>query len=97
MSKTTLSRDTENDVYTAIAHPVRRDILRRLEQGDLSVKEMTQATPLTQSAVSQHLNILLETGLVERERRGRRQIYQLRPQRLREVYEWVSQFHDSWI
>jgi len=64
--------------FAALADPTRRAILRRLAQGEASVSELAAPFPVTLQAVSKHLRVLEEAGLVERLREA-----QLRPSRLR--------------
>ncbi len=94
MTKTVQNVDA--DVFTAIAHPVRRQILERLRAGPLTANALAEPFEVTRSAVSQHLGILTEAGLVERTRQGREQIYRLRPDHLSEVQRWISQFERLW-
>jgi DNA-binding transcriptional ArsR family regulator len=85
------------DVFTAIAHPVRRQILDALAEGDLSVTRLADPfKPITRSAISQHLGILLESGLVEMEKRGRENYYRLRPDNLNEVRRWMQKYDRFW-
>jgi DNA-binding transcriptional ArsR family regulator len=75
-------------VMRALGHPVRLNILRILaeqRQGDCCCTDVTQCLPLAQSTVSQHIKVLLEAGLVERQAKGTRNCYTLRADRLAEV------------
>lgn len=85
-----------DDVFTALAHPVRRDILVRLADGDLNTTELAAPYDVTRSAVSQHLGLLVEAGLVSRTRHGREQRYQIQPENLNQVAVWVRQFEQFW-
>lgn len=89
-------RSTETTVFQAIADPTRRDLLLRLRGGERSTSELAQPFPVTRSAVSQHLGILLEAGLVERRRSGRHRLYSLRAEPLEQVQAWVQVFSDFW-
>lgn len=95
------SQRADADVFTAIAHPVRRHILDLLVQGDRTVTALAEPFTvepfkITRPAISQHLSVLLESGLVSKEKRGREQIYRLRPENLNEVREWISHFERFW-
>ncbi|MCA9908955.1 MAG: winged helix-turn-helix transcriptional regulator [Anaerolineae bacterium] len=92
--KTTGQVDT--DIFTAIAHPVRRQILDTLMQSDLSVTALSAPFDISRSAISQHLSILLDSGLVVMEKRGREHLYHLRPENLNEVARWISQYEHFW-
>lgn len=92
--KTTQHADA--DVFTAIAHPVRRRILDALIQGDLTVTQLADPFDVTRSAISQHLGILLQSGLVEMEKRGRQNYYRLRPENLNAIHTWISKYEKLW-
>lgn len=84
------------DVFTAIAHPIRRQILDTLAGGAVSVTALAAPFTISRAAISQHLAILLETGLVGREKRGREQVYHLNATQLAEVHRWVSRYTQFW-
>lgn len=74
-------------VMRALGHPVRLQILRILstqDTGDCCCTDVTQCLTLAQSTVSQHIKVLLDAGLVERQARGTRNCYSLRADRLAE-------------
>ncbi|MDP1729884.1 MAG: metalloregulator ArsR/SmtB family transcription factor [Devosia sp.] len=73
------------NMMRALGHPVRLSILRILadqRQGDCCCTDVTQCLPLAQSTVSQHIKVLLDAGLVERQSRGTRNCYSLRGDRI---------------
>jgi DNA-binding MarR family transcriptional regulator len=70
---------TAASIIAALADPTRRSILERLGEGARSVGEIAAGLPVTRSAVSQHLGVLKDTGLVRESRAGRRVIYALQP------------------
>lgn len=81
----TMQDDDLANVMRALGHPVRLSILRILAeqaQGDCCCTDVTQCLPLAQSTVSQHIKVLLDAGLVERQARGTRNCYSLRVDRL---------------
>ena len=85
------------DVFTAIAHPVRRGILDALLSGEMTVTNIAaQPFGVTRPAISQHLAVLLECGLVGMETRGRENFYKLRPENLNEVYRWIKHYEQFW-
>ena len=70
----------------ALGHPVRLSILRILgTQTDCCCTDVTQCLPLAQSTVSQHIKVLLDAGLIERQAKGTRNCYSLRSDRLEAV------------
>jgi DNA-binding transcriptional ArsR family regulator len=84
------------DVYTAIADPTRRGLLDLLAEGERPVKRLAEPFAMTRPAVSQHLRVLREAGLVTERRVGRERRYRLRAAPLREVDEWVGHFERFW-
>lgn len=84
------------DVFHAIADANRRVLLDRLSSGEVPVSVLVDEVGLSYSAVSQHLAVLLEVGLVSRRQEGRQRIYRLEPQSLREVHAWTSHYEKFW-
>ena len=85
------------DVFRAVADPTRRAILDRLRSAELSVNDLAGPFDMTQPAISQHLRILLDAGLVEAEPIGRQRLYKLNAQPLREVFEWSALYRHLFI
>lgn len=86
----------QSDVFTAIAHPVRRQILDRLAEGEESVSHLAEPFGMSRPAVSQHLRVLRDAGLVAEERYGRERRYRLQPERLYEVHAWMRRYDRFW-
>ena len=84
------------DVYGAIAHPVRRQLLDMLRDKERSVKELSEPFDMSRPAISQHLRILLDVGLVSEQRKGRERRYQLHAEGLREVQHWLETYQRFW-
>lgn len=82
----------------ALADPTRRRILDLLTQGDLAAGEIARHFPeISRPAVSQHLAVLREAGLVRERVVGRYRIYRLEPGPLRELWEgWLSRYQPFW-
>ncbi len=95
-SSNKLPQQPSTDVFAAIAHPVRREILDRLSEDDLTVKRLSEQFAISRPAVSQHLAILLEAGLVTRQTEGRQNYYHLQPDALQEVDKWVRHYQRFW-
>lgn len=81
---------------TAIADPVRRDILAMLKERPLAAGEIADGFEISRPAISRHLRMLRESGLVSDEARGRERIYTLRPQPLAELDSWLEDFRELW-
>jgi len=81
-----------DDVVAAIADPVRRQILEVLRAGPLPARRIAERFPISRPAVSRHLRVLRESGLVRDTLVGRRRLYELDPSRLAGLIEWLDQF-----
>jgi len=79
----------EADVFRAIADPTRRAVLELLRGGDRSVSEVMEPFRISQPAVSQHLRVLREAGLVRVRNVGRERRYALDARPLRAVDRWL--------
>ncbi len=75
--------------------PTRRRVLELLRDGERSVRELTEGTTVTQPAVSQHLRVLREAGLVTVRPDGARRLYRVDPNGLNAVRAWVDSFWDN--
>ena len=85
------------DIFRAIAHPVRRKILEELMEGKKPATRLAEPFKISVPAVSQQLSVLKEAGLVSEQRVGRQRIYQLNPKPLKEAFEWIEYFEKYWI
>lgn len=74
----------------ALADPVRRDILNMLKKGRMSAGEISECFSITGAAVSRHLSVLREAGLIIDEREGKYIYYELNASVLEEVMLWVT-------
>ena len=79
----------------AIAEPRRRQILTLVRDGELSAGEIAGHFDVTRPAVSQHLNVLKEAGLVTERRNGTRRLYRARPEGLAQLKAFVEEFWDD--
>ena len=76
----------------ALGDPTRRAIFERLRRGPQAVGELAQGLPVSRPAVSQHLRVLREAGLVDERRNGTRRIYRLDPHGLAELRDYFDSF-----
>ena len=88
--------DPLSTTFAALADPTRRAILARLARGEASVKELTAPFDISQPAVSRHLRVLEEAGLIEQGRQAQWRPRRLRADPLREVASWVGQYRPHW-
>jgi DNA-binding transcriptional ArsR family regulator len=91
-----LAVDELSGTFAALADPTRRAILGRLAQGEATVNELAEPFPVTLQAISRHLKVLEQAGLISRGRNG-----QLRPSRLqgaplREAAAWLDGYRGFW-
>ncbi|WNQ11095.1 metalloregulator ArsR/SmtB family transcription factor [Paenibacillus aurantius] len=85
------------DVFDAIADPTRRRLIRLLaEAKELPLHELTEQFPMGRTAVSKHLTILKEAGLVVDRKVGRETRFRLNAAPLREIQDWVSFYSQFW-
>jgi DNA-binding transcriptional ArsR family regulator len=91
-----VAMQSTSDVFHAIADVNRRRLLDLLADGDLPVQELAGRFDISFAAVSQHLRVLHQAGLVSRRPDGRRRIYSLEASRLREVDEWTAPYRRFW-
>lgn len=77
-------------VFDAIADPTRRAIVARLAGEPASVEHIAAHFPVSRPAISRHLRVLHESGLVGRQSVGRTNVYHIVPERLGEVREWID-------
>jgi DNA-binding transcriptional ArsR family regulator len=82
-------------VLDALGNPMRRAILRELRGGPLSVGEIAAALPVSRPAVSRHLRVLEDAGLVQAREQGTRNIYSVRMRGFASVREFVNEFWDT--
>src|SRR6186713_3573338 len=81
--------------FLALAEPRRRQILRELGDGELSAGEIAARFEVTRPAISQHLAVLRQAGLVAERRAGTRRLYRARPRGAAELRSWLDAFWDD--
>ncbi|HEY9248610.1 MAG TPA: metalloregulator ArsR/SmtB family transcription factor [Rariglobus sp.] len=88
--------DRKPDVFMAISHRARRRMLDLLTTEERSVGDIAAHFEMSRPAVSQHLRILLEAGLVTEQRHGRERHYHFVPERLGPVRDWLARYERFW-
>src|SRR5262245_12441442 len=91
-----MSIDTLTTTLAAIADPTRRQILRRLSKGEATVGELAEPFDMTLPAISKHLRVLEQAGLITRGRDAQRRPCRLRPAPLKEAVDWIEQTRAMW-
>lgn len=82
--------------FHALAHPVRRTIVGRLADGPATVREASRGSGVSKPAVTRHLQVLEEAGIVDRMVRGRTHVLTLRPAPLAEAAGWIEAQRQLW-
>jgi DNA-binding transcriptional ArsR family regulator len=85
-----------NMLFETLADPTRRSLVDELRGGERSVQALVDSVAIRQSGVSRHLRILREAGFVEVRAAGQSRLYSLRPERFRELDEWLLSFRHLW-
>jgi len=88
--------ETRRDVFHAIADPTRREIIHMLSQQSLNLNAIAENFKVSRQAISVHIKVLTECGLVVVNQQGRERYCEARLQKLREVSGWVDQYKKLW-
>src|SRR5687768_5562622 len=85
------------EALTALADPTRRELLALLAGGDRAAGELADRFPVSRPAISRHLRVLREAGLVTARTDGKRRIYSLDPRPLRALDDWLDPYRELWV
>ncbi len=99
MSPTATAGMSESELdraFGALSDTTRRAILARLAEGDAGVLDVAAPFPMSQPAITKHLNVLEEAGLISRHRHARQRLCHLEPERLKQLSDWVGSYRDFW-
>ncbi|WP_404712010.1 ArsR/SmtB family transcription factor [Sphingomonas sp. MMS24-J13] len=83
-------------VLRALSDPTRRAVFERVVRSEMNVAELTRVSGVTQGAVSQHLKLLRQAGLVSERPQGRNIFYRARPEGLAPLFDWLSHYDAFW-
>lgn len=86
----------KHDVFQAIADPTRRSLLKLLSDREMPVTAISGHFPMSRTAVSKHLRILADAGLVKEQKVGRETRYRLEPEPLLELKRWLAYYERYW-
>ncbi len=92
----TMTESELDRAFRALSDPTRRAILARLADGDAGVLDVAAPFPMSQPAITKHLNVLEEAGLISRHRRARQRLCHLEPVRLKQLSDWVGSYREFW-
>ena len=84
------------DAFQTLADPTRRKVVDALSRGEQQVNDLVAGMGIHQSGVSRHLKILLDAGFVTMRPDGQRRLYSLKPDRFRELDDWLARYRTLW-
>lgn len=83
-------------IFASLAHPIRRDILRRGEHEEMSVSELAVPYGVSIAAISKHIQILEKAGLISKRRRGKQQFIRVSGAAFREASTYLKHYENLW-
>lgn len=89
--------EARRDVFQAIADPTRRAIIGMIAEQPVNVNTIAAKFDVSRQAISLHLKILSECGLLNIKQLGRERLCEAKLEKLNEVHEWVEQYHKLWV
>jgi DNA-binding transcriptional ArsR family regulator len=89
-------KDKLSTVLMAIGDPTRREILKKVSQGEPSVLEIAEAFRISLPAISKHLKVLERAGLISRKREGRVHRFKLNARPMKDASEWIRNYQRFW-
>ena len=89
--------ETRRDVFQAISDPTRRDIIDLLAQQPMNLNAIAEHFEISRPAISNHIKILNECGIIVIEQVGRERICKIQPDHLRQVSDWAGKYEKLWI
>jgi len=91
-----MSIEARRDVFQAIADPTRRQIINLISQNSMNLNAIADNFDISRPAISQHIKILTECGIVVIRQQGRERFCEAKLETLREVSNWVDQYRQYW-
>jgi DNA-binding transcriptional ArsR family regulator len=84
------------DVFQAIADPTRRDIISLVARNSMTQNDVASSFDVSRQAISKHIKILMECGILMIDQQGRERYYSLQPKKLAQVADWIEPFRAMW-
>lgn len=88
--------ETRRDVFQAISDPTRREIIRLIAQAPRNLNAIADNFDITRPAISNHIRILNECGIITIEQQGRERYCKIHSNNLKKVSDWIGQFNALW-
>jgi DNA-binding transcriptional ArsR family regulator len=88
--------ETRRDVFQAIADPIRREIISLVASQSMNLNAIAEHFDVTRPAISNHIKILNECGIISIEQIGRERYCKIQPDSIKEVADWAGQYHELW-
>ncbi|HRJ06184.1 MAG TPA: metalloregulator ArsR/SmtB family transcription factor [Candidatus Saccharibacteria bacterium] len=85
-----------DNIFAALADPIRRDILERVSDVELTVNQIALDYDISLAAISKHLKVLLEAGLIRKRKEGRYNYVTTKPEGMREAAAYIKQYEELW-
>lgn len=85
-----------DSTFSALSDPTRRAILARLADGELALSKLAEPFDMSLTAVSKHVGVLSDAGLVEVDKRGRTRHCRLRAVQMKDAYDWLNGYSQFW-
>jgi DNA-binding transcriptional ArsR family regulator len=82
--------------FGALSHPIRRGILARLSTGEASIAELAKPFKVSAPAITKHMKVLEEAGLLSRKKQGRVHRCRLEERRMKQAQEWIEEHRKFW-
>ncbi|MBY6038160.1 metalloregulator ArsR/SmtB family transcription factor [Fictibacillus nanhaiensis] len=89
--------DNLNDVFSVLSDPTRRSIIEQLSKGERSVQELAEPFDMSLPAISKHLKVLENAGLVAQRKEGRYRYYSIKPDSIDGACEWMDALKQLWL
>ena len=85
-----------DEVFSALSHPLRRAIIEQVSARECTVNELAERHQISRPAISQHLHILIDAGLIEQTRKGRLRMCSLNVRPLSTAFNWLVRYRIFW-
>jgi DNA-binding transcriptional ArsR family regulator len=92
-----MTLEARRDVFQAIADPTRRQIIDLISNESMNLNSIAEKFDISRPAISQHIKILIECGIIEIEKRGRERYCKIQPSSLIPAFMWIDHHQKQWV